>query len=125
MPRDRERNIVAYGAIWQTQYSLIPLLELETDVAVKAAYLEAMRLNARIMKATKPRPDGQALEVMVMAFNRRTVAPVKTASRQRRRRELRALCEEYIRRHPRSRTSLAVYWTAVKQGVLDGPPAQR
>jgi len=38
-----------YG-IYQNQVSLVPLLSLETSLPVKAAYLEAMRLNARLVE---------------------------------------------------------------------------
>jgi hypothetical protein len=66
------------NSLWQTQYSLVPLVELETDLPLKAAHLEAMRTGARIAERYDNR--GVELQIVMLAQNRYLIAPVETAA---------------------------------------------
>jgi hypothetical protein len=77
-PRDRKRGpeYADLNSMWQTQYSLVPLVELEYDIAMKAAYLDAMRLNASI--AERYGRGGFELQIIALAQNRGVVESVVT-----------------------------------------------
>jgi hypothetical protein len=66
IPADKEQNRIRFDQIWQTQYSLAPLFDLETDPEAKAAYSEAMRLNADIA-AANPQFGSRELAVLALA----------------------------------------------------------
>jgi len=52
-PRDKINNTAqATWAILQTQYSLVPLFELETDITIRASYLENRSLIAPVVRST-------------------------------------------------------------------------
>ena len=75
-PRDKINNSTqATWAILQTQYSLVPLFELESDIAIKAAYLEAMRINARIVEGRSDIGAG-GMHVILLAQGRSLIASV-------------------------------------------------
>lgn len=118
VPRDEERDLVAWGAIWQTQYSLVPLVNLEEDAAVRAAYVEAMRLNARLVESGGRDTHGHGLEVVVMAAGRGPAASARTPHQARRTAALAGKCRRHLVRRSRSTGALALYWTAVKRGIL-------
>ncbi len=120
VPRDEVNDYFARGAIWQTQYSLIPLLYLETDITVRAAYSEAMRLNARLFEERGEVSGGHGLEVVVMALNRYLTAPVTSPFDDDYKEQLRNMVETYVRKNPRSRESQGIFWTALRQGLFAG-----
>jgi hypothetical protein len=118
-PRDKIRgNVQATWAILQTQYSLAPLFELETDITIRACYLEAMRLNARIAQR-RPDPGTEGIQVMLLARNRSLVAPFVSPTDEQNAGSLRSKCMEILSDSGKSSISAAAaYWTAVKLGLF-------
>ena len=80
VPRDLKRGLdyADVNSLWQTQYSLVPLVELETDLPLKAAYVEAMRTGARI--AERYGKQGVELQIVMLAESRGVIAPVETTA---------------------------------------------
>jgi hypothetical protein len=102
-PRDLRygQDYADVNSMWQTQYSLVPLVELETDLALKSAYLAAMRLNARI--ADRYGKRGVELATIMLAQNREVFTPVTTEDDQRYGKELRERCAALLSATPRFR----------------------
>lgn len=75
-PRDHKYGAdhVGWVALWQTQYSLVPLFDLEPEIPLKTAYLEAMRVHAQI--AERYGGSGPELIIPMLAENRHAFAPV-------------------------------------------------
>jgi hypothetical protein len=139
-PRDLRsgQEYADVNSMWQTQYSLVPLVELETDLALKAAYLEAMRINARI--AARYGKNGVELQIIMLAQNRSVFSPVRTAEDQRFGQQLQDRCAALLAATPRWRvdrprgdplaasiTSVGLdlpavadtFWTGYRLGVFD------
>ena len=118
-PRDKIRNSVqSSGAILQTQYSLVPLFEMETDIAFKASYLEAMRINAKIVEK-RSGIGSSGIHVILLAQSRSLVASVISPTDEQNKELLKGKCTEILENSPKSSTSaVAAYWTAVKQGLF-------
>lgn len=89
------------NSMWQTQYSMVPLVELETDLSLKAAYLEAMRTNARI--ASRYGKNGVELQIIMLAQNRGVFSPVRTAEDVRYGQQLQERCAALLAATPRWR----------------------
>jgi hypothetical protein len=80
VPRDLKRgsDYADVNSLWQTQYSLVPLVELETDLPLKAAYLEAMRTGARI--AERYGKQGIELQIIMLAQNRDIIGAMENGN---------------------------------------------
>jgi hypothetical protein len=76
IPRDLKRgpDYADVNSLWQTQYSLVPLVELETDLPLRAVYVEAMRTGARI--AERYGRKSIELQIIMLAQNRDVIGPV-------------------------------------------------
>ena len=135
-PRDRLVPGEA-GNLWgmlQSQTSLAVLVEIEEEVTVKAAYLEAMRLLAKLAENTPwtgysdhgnhlsledPSIATQALEIVLLAQNRGVLDNVVTAADRAYQKELAELCRDVLSKSSRTDISaLSSYWTAIKRGIL-------
>jgi hypothetical protein len=83
VPRDLKRGpeYADVNSLWQTQYSLAILAELETDLPLKAAYVEALQVGARI--AERYGKAGAELQIVMLAQNREVIGPVDAADRTR------------------------------------------
>ncbi len=116
-PRDKINNTTqATWAILQTQYSLVQLFELETDITIRASYLEAMRINAQIVEKRANIGAG-GMHVILLAQNRSLIAPVVSPTDEQKIEFLKNNCREILAGSPKaSVTAVATYWTAVKQG---------
>jgi len=79
MPRDLKYgpDHVGWASLWQSQYSLVPLFELERDIPLKTAYLEAMRVHGQI--AERYRGNGAELIIPMLAENRHCFSPVDSS----------------------------------------------
>jgi hypothetical protein len=123
-PRDKINNSTqATWAILQNQYSLVPLFELETDITIKAAYLEAMRINARIVERRSDIGAG-GMHVILLAQGRSLIASVISPTDEKYAEELKKKCYEILDDSPKSSTTTAAaYWTAVKVGLLKYHPS--
>ena len=118
-PRDKVENTPHMGTIWQTQYSLVPLVEVEPDVSLRAAYVEAMRLNARLCEENFT-GSSQQMEIILFAQNRSVLGDVKTPQDEETRKVMAERSQKFIAggNERGGRGNHAVYWTAVKRGVL-------
>jgi len=118
-PRDKINNSTqATWAILQTQYSLVPLFELETGITIRASYLEAMRINAKIVER-RPKMDAGGMHVTLLARNRALVAPVVSPTDEQNTEALKSKCGEILANSSKSSiAAVAAYWTAVKQGLF-------
>lgn len=101
-PRDYKygANYADISTMWQTQYSLAALADLETGVALKAAYFEAMRTCARIAEQYGGR--GFELQLIMLAQNRAVVEPISTTDDNPCFRDLAGWTADLIGRTPRS-----------------------
>jgi hypothetical protein len=142
VPRDLARGAehADIATIWQTQYSLVPLVELETDPALKSAWKEAMATCSRIIR--RYGGHGPEMQIVLLAQNRPVEGPTFVTPDEKR---LHAELERYVARllakslrhqieMPKgdvlgaSMTHFGVtwlgametYWTAVVRGVF-GP----
>lgn len=89
------------NSMWQTQYSLVPLVELEIELPLKAAYLEAMRTNARI--ADRYGKNGVELQIIMLAQHRDVFIPVRTVEDRRYGQQLQERCAALLASTPRWR----------------------
>jgi hypothetical protein len=120
MPRDLQYPPDGQiGAIWQTQYSLVPLIEIEPDIALKATYLEAMRINARIAEQSS---RDMAVPIMMFAQNRAVVAGVDCSSEQQHQEIVRSRAKALLAKGLKSRGAMEVYWTGAARGVFKPRP---
>jgi hypothetical protein len=138
-PRDRKRgpDYADLNSMWQTQYSLVPLVELETDLALKAAYVEAMRLNASI--AERYGRGGFELQIIALAQNRAPIISVVSEMDRQYWRVLAGRSAALLKRTPISATDMPrgdalassithiglpfvaaaeVYWTGLLRGLF-------
>jgi hypothetical protein len=101
VPRDLARGAehADLGTIWQTQYSLVPLFELETELPLKTAWLEALRTAARI--AERYGSDGPEVQIIMLAQNRDVVSEVTTPAQLRTNEDLKRRTAALISRTPR------------------------
>ena len=107
------------GAILQTQVSLVPLFELEKDITVKACYLEAMRVNAKLAEAEPGMGGSAGLQIMLLAHKLSLVAPVECPRQQHVGDVLRKRCNEIIAKSSlHSHDAAANFWTAVRKGLF-------
>lgn len=132
-PRDHKYG-EDYGdvnSIWQTQYSLVPLIELEKEIPLRAAYLEAMKLNAEIAERYGKR--GVELQIMMLAQGRAVFSPVSTEASMAQAADLRRRCAELLAATPRWReqhpkgsalassiTSVGIDWPAAADTFWTG-----
>jgi hypothetical protein len=120
MPRDLQYpDDGQIGAIWQTQYSLVPLVEIERDIALKATYLEAMRINARIVESST---RGHALPIIMFAQNRSVIAGVANPTEKQYLEGVRARSKALFSKDLTSREAMEVYWSGVARGVFKPQP---
>jgi hypothetical protein len=118
-PRDKINNSTqATWAILQTQYSLVPLFEMEKDITIRAAYLEAMRINAKIVEGRSNIGAG-GIHVILLAQNRSLVTPVISPWSEKYVELLKTQCLQILDNSSKSSiATVAAYWTAVKLGLL-------
>jgi len=123
LPRDKDRSPHLFtGAVDQTQYSLVPLFELETDLTVKAVYLEAMRINAAIYES-RPNMDAHGMEIILLAQNRFLVAPETSPTDKQKTESLVNQCRDILSKSSKSNmNAVAAYWFAVKGGWFKYEP---
>ncbi len=138
-PRDYRHgeDYADIATIWQTQYSLATLVDLETDVALKAAYLEAMRTCARIVE--RYGGHGLELQTVMLAQNRAVTDYVPTMTEHSYFQDLANWTADLVAKTPRwaldmplgdrlasSMTHIGVtyigaaevYWTGHRRGVF-------
>lgn len=106
VPRDLARGseYADIATIWQTQYSLVPLFELEMEPPLRAAWLEAMRTAARI--AQRYGGGGPELQIIMLAQNRAIGGDLVTPEERRHHDELKRRVAELIQRTPRSQADM-------------------
>jgi hypothetical protein len=126
------------STIWQTQYSLVPLFELETDLTLKASWKEALSACSRIVR--KFGGDGPELQIVLLAQNRDIVGPEPvTPDDARLHRELEGAIARLLSRTPRQQIDMPkgnvlaasmthfgvtwlsaaeTYWTAILRKVI-------
>jgi hypothetical protein len=106
VPRDLVRGPehADLGTIWQTQYSLVPLFELETELPLRAGWLEALRTAARI--AERYGADGPELQIMMLAEGRHILSDVTTPAQLRRNEDLKRRTAALMSRTPRSQVEM-------------------
>jgi hypothetical protein len=104
-----------------TQVSLVTLFELERDPPVKAAYLEALRVHARLAEEAEGPHAAAGLAAQLLAHARAVVAaspgPAEARDAQRLSGALTAVVEAAS---PFDLTALGAWWTAVRRGVVSG-----
>lgn len=138
-PRDLARGPehADIGTIWQTQYSLVPLFELETELPLKTAWLEALQTGARI--AERYGSDGPELQIIMLAQNRHAISAVTTPGQLQKNEELKRRVADLISKTPRWQTEMPrgnafaaslthfgltwvgvmdAYWTGILHGVF-------
>lgn len=130
---DKSEGAPLWGML-QSQTSLVPLFEIEKDLPIRAAYLEALRAFAKLAEnapsdkfsdhANRLGKDAygiapQQLEIILLAENRPLFGPLATKADEAHRQFLADWCRRVLAKT--SKTDLAAlgaYWTAVKRGVL-------
>jgi len=141
-PRDFKHgpDYADIATIWQTQYSLATLMDLETTVALKAAYLEAMKTCARIVQRYGGR--GLELQIVMLAQNRTVMDQLPSTADDPYFEDLAHWTADLVANTPRwavemprgsrlaaSMTHIGVtylgaaevYWTGLRRGVLRKP----
>jgi len=140
VPRDLKRGS-EYGdvnSLWQTQYSLVPLVELETELPLKAAFIEAMRVGANV--AERYGKAGVEVQIAMLAQNREVIEPVENSGDHSYQDALRSRCAILLKTIPFFRTDLPkgdalaasvthvgvpwvaaadVYWTGILRKVIE------
>lgn len=139
-PRDYARgpDHADIGTIWQTQYSLVPLFELEPDLPLKAAWKEALTTCSRI--AQKYGGSGPELQLVLLAQNRGVAGnEFATPDEERLHKELERSVAQLLQRTPRYQvemprgdafasslthfgvtwiSAMETYWTGALRGVF-------
>lgn len=139
VPRDLARGPrhADIATIWQTQYSLVPLFELETELPLKCAWREALDTCARIVRRFGG--SGPELQIVMLAQNRPLAQDFTTPDEAHLHAWLRSATADLLARTPRSRVEMPrgdalaasmthfgvtwlgaaeVYWTGLRRGVF-------
>ncbi len=118
-PYTRTWSRQSFGAVLQTQVSLVPLFELEKDVTLKACYLEAMQVNAKLAEAEPGFGGTAGLYVMLLAYKLPLIGYVDCPREQHLGTLLKQRCSETVAKSRlHNFDAAAAYWIAVRKGLF-------